>query len=196
MNLNRRVKWLLGLLLLGVMFLTACSSGVKVRSDISPTADFSRYTTYGFFQPMGIEGGYNSPIFGELFRAAISQQMEARGYKPSSTPDLLINVTSRFDDKVRITTYSAPYMSGAYYGGPGGASYGSALGAGVGVGSRATVTEEASVFIDLVDDAADRISWQGVGVITVSDKKAQELKKTIDFTVNKVFELYPKTAGH
>jgi len=57
------------------------------------------------------------------------------------------------------------------------------------------LTEEASVFIDLVDNAADRISWQGVGVITLSDKKAQELKKTIDYSVNRIFELYPHSAG-
>jgi hypothetical protein len=174
--------------LMVALFLTACSSGVTVRSDVSPTADFTRYKTYGFFQPMGIEGGYNSAIFGELFRAAISQQLESRGYVLSKDPDLLVNVTSQFDSKVRVTTYTAPYMMGGYYGryyGPG---------VGMGTESRATVTEDVSAFIDLVDNAQDRIAWQGVGVITISDKKAQELKQTIDFTVNKVFELYPYKA--
>ena len=174
--------------LVAVLFLAACSSGVTVRSDVSPTADFTRYKTYGFFQPMGIEEGYNSPIFGELFRAAISQQMESRGYTLAKDPDLLINVTSRFDSKVRVTTYTEPYMMGGYYGryyGPG---------VGMAAESRTTVTQDVSAFVDLVDNAGDRIAWQGVGVVTLSDKKAQELKQTIDFTVSKVFGLYPHKA--
>jgi hypothetical protein len=182
-------------LLLAAFFLTACSSGVKVRADISPTTDFSKYNTYNFFDPMGIEGGYNSPIFGEVFRSAISQEMSARGYRKSDNPDLVINVTSRIDDKVSMKTYTTPYMSGGYYSRPGGAYYGSSVGVGVGVSSRATKTEEASIFIDLVDNAGERISWQGVSVITVSDKKVQKLKETVDYSVGKVFELYPHRAG-
>jgi len=176
--------------LLAVVCLAACSSGVTVRSDQSPSADFTHYKTYGFFQPMGIEEGYNSPIFGQLFRAAISQQMESRGYVLAKEPDLLINVTSRFDSKVKVTTYTAPYVGGGYYG----RYYGGGV-MGMGTESRATVKQDVSAFIDLVDNAQDRIAWQGVGVVTLSDKKAQELKETVDYTVNKVFGLYPYKAG-
>ncbi len=189
-----RERILVSLLLL-VFLLTACSSGVTVRADISPTTDFSNYNTYNFFDTMGIEGGYNSPIYGELFRSAISREMSARGYRKSDNPDLIINVTLRVDDKVSMRTYTTPYMSGAYYNRPGGAYYGSSVGVGVGVSTRATKTEEASVFIDLVDNAGERISWQGVSVITVSDKKVKKLEETVNYSVGKVFELYPHRAG-
>ena len=182
-------------LLFAAALLASCASGVSVRSDISPTADFSQYRTYGFFPTLGIEGGYNSPIYGELFRNAISRQMQDRGYRLASDPDLLVNVTTRFDQKVRVTMYTAPYVSGAYYDQLGGAYYGSGLGAGVAGGTRATRTEEASVFIDLVDNATDKISWQGVSVITLDDQKAQNLRETIDYSVSKVFALYPHEAG-
>ena len=182
-------------LLLAVALCASCASGVSVRSDISPTADFSQYRTYGFFPTLGIEGGYNSPIYGELFRQAISRQMEDRGYRPASDPDLLVNVTSRFDERVRVTMYTAPYLTGAYYDQLGGAYYGSGVGVGVSGGTRATRTEEASVFIDLVDNAADTISWQGVSVIKLDGKKAKNLQETIDYSVSKVFALYPHEAG-
>ena len=131
--------------------LSACSSGLTVRSDIDPSADFSQYKTYNFFEPMGIEGGYNSPVFGELFRESISSEMRGRSYRVADRPDLLINVTIRSDDKIRMRSYTAPYASGGYYGRAGGASGGSALGVGISTGSRATKTTEASVFIDFVD---------------------------------------------
>lgn len=181
--------------LAALCLLAACSTGLQVRSDSDPSADFGRYTTWNFFDELGIEGGYNSPVYGEHFRAAISRELNARGYRMAENPDLLVNVTFRADDKVRMSTYTAPYMSGAYYGRPGGATYGSALGVGVGVGTRATKTTEASVFIDLVDNERDRMSWQGVAVIDANDKVAQQLRNAVYTAVEAVFAQYPHRAG-
>ena len=182
-----------GLLLLAM--LSACTSGLTVRSDIDPSADFSQYQTYNFFEPMGIEAGYNSPIFGELFRESIGGEMSRRGYRLADKPGLLINVTIRSDDKVRMRSYTAPYMSGAYYNRPGGAYAGSAIGVGVSTGSRATMTTEASVFIDFVDFEQHQVVWQGVAVVDVTDKVAKQLRDAIFTSVNKVLAEYPHTAG-
>ena len=181
------------LLLLAV--LSACSSGLTVRSEIDPNTDFRQYKTYNFFEPMGIEGGYNSPIFGEHFRASISGEMNRRGYRVADRPGLLINVTIRSDDKVRMRSYTSPYMSGGYYGRPGGAYGGSAVGMGVSTGSRATMTTEASVFIDFVDLEQHRVVWQGVAVVDVNDKVATQLRDAIYTAVDRVLAEYPHTAG-
>ena len=191
---TRSITTTITLILLAIA-LAGCSSGLSVRSDIDPNADFSRYTTYNFFEPMGVEGGYNSPVFGEHFRAALSAQMNSRGYRLSDQPDLMINVTLRSDDKVRMTTYTAPYLSGAYYHRPGGPYYGSALGAGVAVGNRVTVSTEASVFIDFVDFEKHQVVWQGVAVANVNDKVAQQLRDAIFTSVDKVLAEYPHSAG-
>ena len=175
--------------------LTSCASGLTVRSDIDPSADFSQYTSYNFFEPLGIEGGYNSPVFGEHFRSALSRELNSRRYRTADVPDLLINVTIRSDDKVRMRSYSAPYMTGGYYGRPGGAYAGSALGVGVSMGSRATQTTEASVFIDSVDFEQHRVVWQGVAVLEVNEKVAQQLRDAIYTAVKKIMEQYPHTAG-
>ncbi len=182
-----------GLLLLAL--LSACSSGLTVRSEIDPSTDFSQYKTYNFFDPMGIESGYNSPIFGEHFRAAIGGEMNRRGYRVADRPELLINVTIRSDDKVRMRSYTSPYMSGGYYGRPGGAYAGSAVGVGVSSGSRATMTTEASVFIDFVDFEQHRVVWQGVAIVDVTDKVALQLRDAIYTAVDKVLAEYPHTAG-
>lgn len=182
------------ILLIGL--LSSCSSGIQVRNDIDPTADFSQYTTYNFFEPMGIESGYNSPIFGEHFRASITNEMTTRGYRVADGPDLLINVTVRGDDKVEMRSYTAPYMSGAYYSRPGGPHYGSALGVGVSSGRVATMTTEASVFIDFVDPEQHKLVWQGVAVFDASEDVALHLRDAIYTTVNKVLEQYVHTAGN
>ena len=184
------------LLVLSAVLLTGCSSStLNVRSDSDPTADFSRYATFNFFDPMGIEGGYNSPIFGENLRESITGEMNRRRYRMDNSPDLLVNVTIRSDDRVKMTSYTAPYMSGAYYSRPGGAYYGSGLGVGVGVSQRATKVTEASVFIDLVDTKKQRVVWQGVAVLDVTDKVAHRLRDATFTAVNEVFKQYPHLAG-
>lgn len=104
-------------------------------------------------------------------------------------------MTDQLDEQVMMKAYTAPYMSGAYYEMPGGPYYGSAIGVGVGVNTRATRTEEVSVFICLVDNAVEQLSWQGVAEFEGSDKKAQRLEKTIYDTVGKVFAQYTQKAG-
>ena len=86
-------------------------------------------------------------------------------------------------------------MSGADYNRPGGAYGGSALGVGVSAGSRATMTTEASVFIDFVDLSEQRVVWQGVAVVDVNDKVAKQLRDAIYTAVDRVMAEYPHTAG-
>lgn len=191
----RRRFRLFAVIIFFVLLLPACSSGLQVRSDEDPSADFSRYQSFSFFDPMGIEGGYNSPVFGEYFRESISKELRQRGYRQTNEADLMVNVTIRADDRIKMSSYSAPYMSGAYYSRPGGAYYGSSLGVGVSVGQRATKVTEASVFIDLVDARKQRVVWQGVAVVDVSDKVAQQLRNAIFTSVNEVLKQYPYTAG-
>ncbi len=179
-----------------ISLLSACSSGLKVRSDIDLEADFSQYTSYNFFEPMGIEGGYNSPVFGEHFRTSIGNELNRRGYRTSDRPDLLVNVTIRADDKVSMRSFTAPYMTGGYYARPGGAYAGSALGVGISTGRSAREVTEASVFIDIVDFEQHRVVWQGVAVMDATDKVAQQLRDAIYTAVNEVLKQYPHTAGN
>ena len=45
--------------LVAVGLLSACASGLQVRSDEDPGADFASYRTWNFFDELGIEGGYS-----------------------------------------------------------------------------------------------------------------------------------------
>lgn len=186
---------LLLFVVLAAVALVGCSSSLQVRSDYDPTANFSQYRTFNFFDPMGVEGGYNSPIYGQLLRESITRELKQRGYTLADSPDLLVNVTIRGDDRVKMTSYAAPYMSGAYYSRPGGAYYGSALGVGVGVSQTARTVTEASVFIDLVDPTKQRVVWQGVAVLEATEKVATQLRDATFTAVDEVFKQYPHQAG-
>lgn len=179
------------------VLLAACAPSVKVRSDADPTVDFSQYQTYGFFSQMGVEGDNYSGLLGQHFRDSISSQMDKRGFKQSGSPQLQINVTIGAEDKVRVNTYSDPYLYGGYYGRGGYGHYGGmGMGYPYGGGTRTTVHQytEAKVYIDLVDSEQHKVVWQGVATFTVTDKIQENIRKTVYDTVDKIFTQFPIAA--
>ena len=187
----RRIAALAGVAIL----LASCASKPTIESDYDHTIDFSQYKTYGFFNPMGIENPNYSSIYGSIFRAAISKEMESRGYKTSDNPDLMINVSGRLQDKTRVTTTSDPYMSGGYYGYRRGA-YGAWGGYGYGTTTHVSNYTEGTVNVDLVDRAHRRMVWEGVAVGRVSEKKtSDETRANINAGIQEMFAGYPFRAG-
>jgi len=177
-----------------VLFLfTACSPSVKVRSDVAPDADLSRYESFSFFNPMGIEDDQYSNLLGQHFRDAVSQQMSARGFTPADSPQLRVNVSVGAKDKVRVNTYQEPYVYGGYYGYSGYGYYGSPWGYG---GTRTTVHQytEANVYLDVVDAGTHKLLWQGVATFTLTDKMQKQLRETVFSTVESIFEQFPVAA--
>ena len=189
-NISRLV-----LLTSAVMLLASCASKPTIETDYDHTIDFSKYTTYGFFNPMGIENPNYSSIYGSIFRDAISKEMESRGYKMSDNPDLMINVSGRLQDKTKVTTTSDPYMGGGYYGYRRGA-YGAWGGYGYGTQTHVSNYTEGTVNVDMVDRAMKRMVWEGVAVGRVNEKKTNEETRTNIYAgIQEMFAGYPFRAG-
>ena len=178
-----------------VLLLSACASKPSIQSDYDHTVDFSQYSTYGFFNPMGIENPNYSSIYGSIFRSAISREMESRGYTKSDNPDLLINVSGRLQDKTRVTTTSDPYMSGGYYGYRRG-RYGAWGGYGYGTTTHVSNYTEGTVNVDMVDRAQKRMVWEGVAVGRVQESRTnEETRANINAGIKEMFAGYPFRAG-
>jgi len=176
------------------LLLAGCASGPKINTDYDHNVDFSKFETYGFFNPLGIENPNYSSIYGSVFRAAISREMESRGYTKAENPDLLVNVSGRLNEKTRVTTTTDPYMGG-YYGYRRG-FYGTW--GGYGYGSQTTVSSytEGTVNIDLVDRVEKRMVWEGVAVGRIKENKSnEEVRANIDAGIQDMFSTYPFRAG-
>lgn len=194
-DLNRpTIRFLFTVTVLSVL-LAGCAPSVKVRTDSDPGVNLGQFKTYDFFSQMGIEGDNYSNLLGQHFRAAISSQMNSRGFTQSGNPQLQVNVSIGAEDKVRVNTYQEPYLYGGYYGGYGRAGYGGPWGY-HGGSTRTTVHQytEANVYIDLVDTREHKMVWQGVATFTVTDKMQEQLRETVYSTVDKVFSAFPVAA--
>jgi len=184
-----------GLFLLALALLAACASGPTIQTDYDRSIDFSKYKTYNYFSPMGIENPNYSSLLGQMFRDAIDKQMQARGYVKSDNPDLLFNVSARLEDKTKVTTMTDPMMYGGYYGYRGGL-YAPWGGYGYGTTTHVSQYTEGTVNIDMVDPKLKRMLWEGVAIGRVDGKrKNPELRQDIMDGVAEMFEGYPFRAG-
>lgn len=172
-----------------IFALAGCASKPRIQTDYDPTIDFSTYKTYGFFNPMGIENPNYSSIYGAIFRDAIGQEMESRGYVKSDEPDLMINVSGRLQDKTRVTTVSDPY-AGGYYGYRRG-YYGAWGGYGYGTSTHVSQYTEGTVNVDIVDRKLKRMVWEGIAVGRVNEKKSnEERRESIYSGIRELFAAY------
>lgn len=164
----------------------------QVRSDFDRTADFSQYRTYGFLPEAGRSptGGEYSTLVAKRIEAAISRELEARGYRRAPDPDLLVNfrVTVENVQKVSTVPSAGPpaysYRYGVYGGWPA-YSY----------ETWVREYEEGTLLIDLVDAGRRQLVWEAAGTGRVTKEKLENIEVTINSAVAALFESYPFRAG-
>jgi len=177
-------------LVFAVLWLAACSTTPKPRSDYDPSADFSQYRTYSFVSMTGTDQAQYQTLISQHFKKALRREMESRGYVyDENAPDLLVNFNARLDDKIKVSSYPS---SGMYYGYRGYGAWG-------GYGSYTDVRQytQGTVNIDLVDAKRQQLVWEGVVVGTVREDVMENLGPRIDAVVTLIMAEYPfRAAGN
>jgi hypothetical protein len=169
-------------------------AGDPIRSDYDPTADFSQYNTYNFFADAGPEETNYQSFFSQYMVAAITREMEMRGYTKSNDPDLLVNFNAILQEKTDVRTTPAPTYGAGYYGYRGG-FYDPWGGYGYGTETHVSQYTEGTFNIDLVDARRKKLVWEAVGTGRISQKMLEELEERVNAGVPKFFAKYPFTAG-
>jgi len=179
-----------------VLVLAAGASGCasdNIRSDYDPSVDFGRYETFNFFPDAGPEQTNYQSFFSEYMVAAITREMQARGYTMSEDPDILINFNAMLREKTDVRTSPAP-MYGGYYGYRGG-YYDPWMGYGYAQETHVSQYTEGTFNIDLVDARMKKLVWEAVAVGRVTEKALKELEERVNIGVAKAFAKYPFVAG-
>jgi len=174
------------------MTTSGCASD-NIRSDYDPSADFSQYKTFNFFEDAGPENTNYQSFFSKYMVAAITREMELRGYTLSDDPDLLVNFNAILREKTDVRTTPAPSYGG-YYGYRGG-FYDPWMGYGYAQETHVSQYTEGTFNIDLVDARKKKLVWEAVGTGRISQKLLEELEERVNAGVAKYFAKYPFTAG-
>ena len=166
--------------LLLVVICSSCSS-VSVYSDYDKNVDFSTFKTYAFYKP-GIDKVEISDLDKKRILRVIDQQMVAKGFTKSETPDMLISIFTKSKEQVSVNQFNAgwgfgwgwgwnPWMMGGNH-------------------TSVTTDTEGTLFIDFIDAKKKEMIWQGegVGLLTRNFDKKDEI---ITEFVAKILTQYP-----
>lgn len=183
-------RWLLAACSLAI--LAGCATGPRITTDADPEADFARYRSWAFYQPIAMEQSGYSTFMTERIRADVRREMEARGYTyDEQSPDLRVNFQGVVQEKTDV--YSVPrsdvqyfysYRARSYYAVP--FWYDE---------TQVNQYTEGTLTIDLVDAARNRLVWTGAAIGRVTRKAPQERAMEIDRAIGEIFLRYPYRAG-
>lgn len=166
-----------------VLILAGCATGPTIRSHVDPTADLSRYRTFGFFS----RGQAYESFVSRYIQAAVVDEMLARGYVRSDTPDLLINFHVQTQDKVQVTQTPT-----AYYGWRRGYGWAAPYSS---YETDVRQYKEGTLNIDIVDRTRNQLVWEGVAVGRIQSKSMEDPQPAIKTVVAQVFQKYPGRAA-
>ena len=174
------------------LLLAACATGPKVSTDGDPQADYSRYRTFAFFEPLAVESRGYSTLLSDRLKSEARRQMELRGFVyDAAAPDLQINLNAFVEEKTQVVT--TPYVDYGYY-------YNYRARAYIGVPvfhDRTHVNRytEGTINVDLVDAREKRLIWEGVAVGSAAGRSPADRRDRAVASVAKIFESFPHRAG-
>ena len=182
---SRARNILFGLL---IVILAGCATGPRTTADYDRSADFSRYRTFAFFDPVGIDSSGYESLVTQTLKSAARREMKTRGYTyREAEPDLLINFNAKLAQQTRVSqTPAAPMYYGyrrGFYGGWGGYD------------THVDQYVEGTLNIDVVDAGRKQLVWEGVAVGRVTDKSREDRQAAINAAVAEIFTQYPFRAG-
>jgi hypothetical protein len=168
----------------------------KVDAQADPAADYSRFASFAFVEPLAIESAGFSPIYGEAFRRELGAALEQRGLERvaggEEGPDLLINVASNLTgerDSFRTDPYQALHTSrtgDTFYEGNRG------FGQGFGAGTVRSGVGEGSFDVGFVDPERKTMVWEAVasGRMDLKNDRAA-IDEQVRMVVGEVMALAP-----
>lgn len=179
-------------LALSALLLAACATGPRVTTEADPEADFARFRTFAFYEPLALETRGYTTLLSARLKDEARRQMEARGYVyDAADPDLRVNLNAFVEEKTDVVTVPTTGYA-TYY------SYRARAFVTVPVWhERSQVMQytEGTINVDLVDARAKRLVWEGLAVGSAAGRTPAERRERAVASVVKIFEAFPHRVG-
>jgi hypothetical protein len=130
------------------MMLSACGAGIRYGADFMPTHDFSGYSSFQWegadAMPTGDPRLDANPFFEQRVRAAVEEELVARGLTSSSEPDVTVHFHAAVRERLEVlepdrTSPIDPSLSP----------------------SEVRSWEEGTLLVDVVEVASGEVVWRG-----------------------------------
>ena len=174
-------------LAIAAILVAGCSSGPRIITNSDPTADWSQYRTFGFFEPLGTDRYSIRSITSNQLIESATREMQSAGFTfAESNPDLLIN----FVLSTRETLQTRPTTSASIHHGRG--RYGTWSGWTAGMSTTEVVQRtEGTLGVDIVDRVRSRLVWEGAATKRVTDSTRRNQEQVLDEAIAEIFARFP-----
>lgn len=182
-TLSSNLSFLVVLIIIG-----GCTT-VQVNQDYDPRADFSRYGTWQWRDPVQAATGdirVDNPLLDKRIRRAVENHLVARDIDlASGIPDFYLTYHLTIEQKVFSDTYYSTVGVGSYYH----PWYG-----GVGTETRIRQYEETRLTIDFYAADTSELIWRGVGTFRLRKYKTpHDAAEAIGSVVDQTLRQFPPT---
>ncbi len=162
-----------------LLFVLASCSSVRVNSDYDKKANFNSYKTYAYLKS-AVDKVEISDLDKKRILHSIDDALVTKGFTKSETPDLLVSIFTKENQRVDIYNNSG-------FGWGMGWGYNPYMGMGY---SNVYSTPEGTLYIDLIDAKTKELVWQGEGSGYLT-KDTEEKDARIKEFVDKILAQYP-----
>ncbi len=176
--------------ILGTLLVSGCSTTPKPLSNVDPSADFTRYETYGFLDKLSTDRESYESLESSFLKVAVAQEFDKRGFRYAENPDLVVNFYIHTKEKIR--SRSVP-TTGAYYGWRD--PFYDTWGGYGGYETRIDQFTEGTLHIDVVDTKPNKLVWEGSVSGRVTEEVIANLEKSIDSAVRITMSAFPIAPG-
>lgn len=163
------------LIILFIVLLSSCSS-IRVIYDFDSTINFSNYSTFAFSK-QEMEKLDISDIDKKRILGSIEKSLVSKGYNFSSSPDLIVNISTKSREDIYINQSYDRFGFG-WYGYPYDQTY------------RPSSRIIGLLYIDLIDANTGNLIWQGNGSGSLYSNKYSRDELVSNFVI-KVLESFP-----
>lgn len=172
------------------MLFSSCAIQPKIHSDYNRSVDFSLYKSFGFYDQVDTEHGYETLVTQYLKKATIAELTKRGLIFSQENPDVLINFHTNVEQKQKI--YKVPsydhagyydYRMRRYYYNPW-PEY----------EIHIDNYEEGTLNIDMVERASTKMVWEGIAVGRLTKKDKENIQLTIESAVVEIFKQFPIAA--
>ena len=174
--------------LAGASLVAGCASN-PVTSDYDSSADFARYRSFNFLAQQSTEGEQYMSLLDKRLEAAITNEMETRGYslaEAADAADLTVDYHAHIEEKQKVVSSPEPVHWGRGWYDPW-PTYNNNV--------RTVDYKQGTLIINLIDTANKQMVWQGTMQGTVKNSDLENPSATVAGAVARIFSEYPFTAG-
>ncbi|MGB0879429.1 MAG: DUF4136 domain-containing protein [Polaribacter sp.] len=161
-----------------LVFLMSCSSS-KVITDYDIETDFSKFTTFEFYED---NGDSLNELDVKRITSAIQQQLEIVGFEKEIEPHFFIYFDAKTSEKQNNNTIGIGIGGGGRNGGIG-------ISGGIPIGSK-KLNEE--INIKFIEATSNELFWEGSLISTIKTKRTpKERTLYLQEVIKKIISKYP-----